>query len=157
MGTDAVDRLLDPELARPGCPVERTLEVLDGKWTTLVIRDLLSGPKRFTQLRRSLGNPSAKTLTERLRALEHRGVLTRTVYAEVPPRVVYELTGRGMSLRSVLAAMLAWGEDDTAARPAGDQPSPPTVAPPAFSPAGSKGESSGGSVRPADARSPRAQ
>lgn len=93
-----------------GCGVERTLQVLDGKWTTLVVRELLAGPQRFGQLRTALGQPSAKTLTERLRALEHQGVLTRTVYAEVPPRVVYELTERGHSLRSVLHAMLDWGE-----------------------------------------------
>ena len=95
-----------------GCGVERALDVLDGKWTTLVLRELLPGPRRFTELRRALGGPSPKTLTDRLRALEHRGVLTRTVHAEVPPRVVYELTARGRSLRSVLEAMLAWGERD---------------------------------------------
>lgn len=99
-----------------GCGIERTLQVLDGKWTTLVLRELLSGPKRFTQLRSAIGNPSPKTLTDRLRALEHQGVLTRTVHAEVPPRVVYELTGRGESLRTVLAAMLAWGELDASNR-----------------------------------------
>ena len=102
-------RLLDPVLRATGCPVEQTLAVLDGKWATLIVRDLLGGPKRFTELRAALGNPSAKTITERLRALEHRGVLTRTVYAEVPPRVVYELTDRGRSLRGVLLAMLEWG------------------------------------------------
>jgi DNA-binding HxlR family transcriptional regulator len=100
-----------------GCGIEHTLQVLDGKWTTLVLRELLGGPKRFTELRSGLGDPSPKTLTDRLRALEHQGVLTRTVYAEVPPRVVYELTPRGQSLRGVLLAMLAWGEQD-AARPA---------------------------------------
>ncbi|HYY12538.1 MAG TPA: helix-turn-helix domain-containing protein [Kineosporiaceae bacterium] len=101
-------------LARPatGCGIERALQVLDGKWTTLILRELLSGPKRFTELRSGLGGPSPKTLTDRLRVLEHQGVLTRTVHAEVPPRVVYELTERGRSLRSVLLAMLAWGEDD---------------------------------------------
>jgi DNA-binding HxlR family transcriptional regulator len=72
-------------------------------------------PQRFSELRRSLGNPSPKTLTERLRALEHRGVLTRTVYAEVPPRVVYELTERGASIRVVLTAMLEWGQHDARA------------------------------------------
>jgi DNA-binding HxlR family transcriptional regulator len=112
MATEA-DPLLDPDVRGPGCPVEHTLRVLEGKWTTLVVRELLSGPKRFTELRRSLGNPSAKTLTERLRALEHRGMLTRTIYAEVPPRVVYQLTDRGASLRTVLEAMLAWGRQDT--------------------------------------------
>jgi DNA-binding HxlR family transcriptional regulator len=98
-----------------GCGVERTLDVLDGKWTTLVLRELLVGPKRFGELRTALGQPSPKTLTDRLRILEHQGMLTRTVHAEVPPRVVYELTERGQSLRSVLMAMLAWGDADAAA------------------------------------------
>lgn len=113
MGTKQ-DPLLDPARCGPGCGVERTLDVLEGKWTTLVIRNLLAGPLRFTELRASLGNPSAKTLTERLRALEHQGMLTRTIYAEVPPRVVYELTPRGTSLRPVLTAMLTWGEQNPA-------------------------------------------
>jgi DNA-binding HxlR family transcriptional regulator len=91
------------------CGVARTLQVLDGKWTTLIVRDLLTGPKRFSELRASLDNVSAKTLTDRLRALEHQGILTRTVYAEIPPRVVYKLTEQGQSLQSVLLAMLRWG------------------------------------------------
>ena len=101
-------------MARPttGCPIEQALLVLDGKWSVLIIRDLLAGPRRFGELRDSLQIGSPKTLTERLRILEHQGVLTRTVYAEVPPRVVYELTERGQSFRSVLAAMAAWGDRD---------------------------------------------
>jgi DNA-binding HxlR family transcriptional regulator len=101
-------------MARPttGCPIEQALLVLDGKWSVLIIRDLLAGPRRFGELRDSLEIGSPKTLTERLRILEHQGVLTRTVYAEVPPRVVYELTERGQSFRSVLAAMAAWGDRD---------------------------------------------
>jgi DNA-binding HxlR family transcriptional regulator len=95
-----------------GCPVEHALLVLDGKWSVLIIRDLLSGPKRFGELRTSLRIGSPKTLTERLRILEHQGVLTRTVYAEVPPRVVYALTERGERFRSVLEAMAAWGASD---------------------------------------------
>jgi DNA-binding HxlR family transcriptional regulator len=95
-----------------GCPIERALLVLDGKWSTLIIRELLSGPKRFGELRTALAIGSPKTLTERLRILEHQGVLTRTVHAEVPPRVVYALTERGESFRSVLEAMAAWGDAD---------------------------------------------
>lgn len=102
------DPLLD--VLSEECGIGRCLRVLDGKWTTLVVRELLSGPKRFGEIRTALGTPSAKTLTERLRTLEHQGILTRTVYAEVPPRVVYELTDRGFSLRPVLLAMLAWGD-----------------------------------------------
>jgi DNA-binding HxlR family transcriptional regulator len=95
-----------------GCPIERALLVLDGKWSTLIIRELLGGPKRFGELRSALAIGSPKTLTERLRILEHQGVLTRTAYAEIPPRVVYELTDRGRSFRSVLEAMAAWGNAD---------------------------------------------
>ncbi|WP_067466928.1 winged helix-turn-helix transcriptional regulator [Nocardia amamiensis] len=104
-----VERLLD--CSPHACGVERTLKVLDGKWTTLIVRELLSGPKRFGDLRTGLGSPSAKTLTDRLRALEHQRILTRTVHAEVPPRVVYQLTEEGESLSDVLYAMLKWGED----------------------------------------------
>jgi DNA-binding HxlR family transcriptional regulator len=93
------------------CGVARTLQVLDGKWTTLIVRDLLTGPQRFSELRAALDNVSAKTLTDRLRALEHQGILTRTVHAEIPPRVVYKLTEQGQSLQSVLYAMLQWGRD----------------------------------------------
>lgn len=109
--TELTPELLDTAPSR-GCGIERALDVLEGKWTTLVLRELLSGPKRFGELRTALGRPSPKTLTDRLRLLEHQGILTRTVYAEVPPRVVYELTERGQSLRSVLSAMLAWGDTD---------------------------------------------
>ena len=100
--------------ATAGCPIERALLVLEGKWSTLILRELLRGPKRFTELRLALGMGSPKTLTERLRVLEHQGVLTRTVHAEVPPRVVYELTERGHSFRTVLEAMAAWGDADLA-------------------------------------------
>lgn len=105
------DPLLDTRATR-GCPIERALLVLDGKWSTLIIRELLSGPKRFGELRTALGISSPKTLTERLRILEHQDVLTRTVHAEVPPRVVYALTERGESFRSVLEAMATWGNAD---------------------------------------------
>ncbi|SMC59639.1 transcriptional regulator, HxlR family [Kibdelosporangium aridum] len=91
------------------CGIGRTLQVLDGKWTTLIVRELLTGPLRFTELRAGIGPVSAKTLTDRLRVLEHQGILTRTIYPEVPPRVVYELTEQGLSLQTVLLAMLRWG------------------------------------------------
>lgn len=115
-------KTIGSELWEPDCGVERTLQVLDGKWATLVVRDLMDGPKRFTELRAALGVPSAKTLTDRLRALQHHGILTRTVHAEVPPRVVYELTAQGRSLNGVLMAMLAWGEENP--RPGSGQPAP---------------------------------
>nr|WP_157528752.1 helix-turn-helix domain-containing protein [Kibdelosporangium sp. MJ126-NF4]CEL20313.1 Transcriptional regulator, HxlR family [Kibdelosporangium sp. MJ126-NF4]CTQ97539.1 Transcriptional regulator, HxlR family [Kibdelosporangium sp. MJ126-NF4] len=103
---ELMDARHDPAHA---CGVARTLQVLDGKWTTLIVRELLAGPLRFTELRSALDDVSAKTLTDRLRALEHQGILTRTIHAEIPPRVVYELTEQGQSLQVVLHAMLRWG------------------------------------------------
>jgi DNA-binding HxlR family transcriptional regulator len=90
------------------CPVARTMDVLDGKWTVLIIRDLMAGTRRFSQLRSSLSGISPKTLTDRLRMLEEHGLVRRTIYAEVPPRVEYDLTERGRTLRPVLAALAAW-------------------------------------------------
>jgi DNA-binding HxlR family transcriptional regulator len=92
------------------CPVARAVEVLDGKWTILVIRDLLRGTRRFQELRTSLTGISPKTLTDRLRALEGHGLVERVVYAEVPPRVEYTLTAAGQRLSPVLAALADWGE-----------------------------------------------
>jgi DNA-binding HxlR family transcriptional regulator len=109
MGTEKAGARV-PAPPSPGCGVERTLRVLDGKWTTLIVRELLSGSKRFGEIRTALGSPSPKTLTDRLRALERHGLLTRTVHPEIPPRVDYELTERGASLDDVLVAMLRWGE-----------------------------------------------
>lgn len=87
----------------------RAVDVLDGKWTILVVRDLLGGTRRFSELRRSLGGVSPKTLTDRLRSLERHGLVERHVYAEVPPRVEYQLTPAGRTLEPVLAALADWG------------------------------------------------
>ncbi len=84
----------------PACPVETTLMLISNRWKALIIRDLLD---------RSVGNVSQKVLTANLRAMEESGLLTRTVYAEVPPRVEYTLTETGYSLKPVLDAMMAWG------------------------------------------------
>ena len=92
------------------CGIARFLEILDGPWATLIIRQLLHGPKRFTQLREELPGISAHTLTNRLKKFERHGLVTRTAYAETPPRVVYELTALGFGLRSVLEAMRKWGD-----------------------------------------------
>ncbi|SEI91076.1 transcriptional regulator, HxlR family [Deinococcus reticulitermitis] len=86
------------------------MDVLGGRWTTLIVRELLAGARRFSELRRSLVRISPKTLTTRLRDLEERGIVTRTVYAEVPPRVEYQLTPRGEGLGDIIAAMARWGE-----------------------------------------------
>lgn len=93
------------------CPVARAMDVLDGKWTMLVIRDLLAGTRRFSQLRASLAGISPKTLTDRLRVLEAHGLVTRSIYAEVPPRVEYALTDRGRALGPVVAALSVWSND----------------------------------------------
>jgi len=93
----------------PACPVETTLMLISDRWKVLIIRDLLDGTKLFGELKRSVGNVSQKVLTANLRAMEESGLLTRTVYAEVPPRVEYTLTETGYSLKPVLDAMMAWG------------------------------------------------
>lgn len=94
----------------PACPVETTLSLIGDKWKVLILRDLLSGTKRFGELKKSIGSVSQKVLTAQLRAMEESGLLTRTVYAEVPPRVEYTLTELGESLQPILTAMQNWGE-----------------------------------------------
>jgi DNA-binding HxlR family transcriptional regulator len=94
---------------QPECTVERTLEVIGGKWTTLILRDLLMGTKRFGELRASLGNIPPKTLTERLRNLEEQGALERVQFPEIPPRVEYTLTDKGRALGAIIEAMAFWG------------------------------------------------
>lgn len=95
----------------PACPVETTLMLISDRWKVLIIRDLLEGTKRFGELKKSVGNISQKVLTANLRAMEDSGLLTRKVYAEVPPRVEYTLTKTGYSLRPVLDAMVEWGTE----------------------------------------------
>ena len=96
------------------CPVDRALQVMEGRWATLIVRELLGGTKRFGQLKTALSGISPKTLAERLRHLEACGIVTRRAYAEVPPRVEYQLTERGLRLEPILLAMWAWGHDDLA-------------------------------------------
>lgn len=95
----------------PACPVETTLTLISDKWKVLILRDLLPGTKRFGELKRSLGEVSQKVLTAQLREMEASGLLTRTVYPEVPPRVEYTLTELGLSLKPILDAMRSWGEE----------------------------------------------
>lgn len=95
----------------PDCPVETTLTLISSKWKVLILRDLLTGTKRFGELKRSVGNVSQKVLTAQLRQMEESGLLTRTVYPEVPPRVEYSLTELGYSLKPILDAMWEWGEN----------------------------------------------
>ena len=95
----------------PACPVETTLMLISDKWKVLILRDLLTGTKRFGELRKSISGVSQKVLTSQLRQMEDNGLLTRTVYAEVPPRVEYTLTDLGYSLKPILDAMENWGEE----------------------------------------------
>ena len=91
------------------CSIEKALDVLGGKWTFLIIRDLQGGTKRFGELRKSLLGVSPKTLSERLKELEEKGVVTRTAYATIPPTVEYALTEKGKSLHPIIKAMKLWG------------------------------------------------
>ena len=93
----------------PSCGVARFMLLCEGPWATLIVRELLHGPHRFGELKNALPGISAHTLTNRLRLFEARGLVTRTAYGEIPPRVVYELTERGERLRPVLDAMHEWG------------------------------------------------
>lgn len=95
----------------PNCPVEITLMVMGDKWKILILRDLMAGTKRFGELKKSIGIISQKVLTAQLRDMEEKKLLTRKVYAEVPPRVEYTLTDTGHSLKPILDAMSAWGEE----------------------------------------------
>jgi len=92
------------------CPVARTAEIIAGKWTLLIIRDLASGVKRFNQLERSLHGISPKTLSERLRYLEEEGIILRQTFAEVPPRVEYSLTEKGYDLVDLIETMRNYGK-----------------------------------------------
>ena len=94
----------------PACPVETTLTLIGDKWEVFILRDLLTGTKRFGELKKSIGNVSQKVLTAQLRAMENSGLLTRTVYAEVPPKVEYTLTELGKSFIPVLNQMMTWSE-----------------------------------------------
>ena len=95
----------------PACPVETTLMLIGDKWKVLILRDLMDGTRRFGELKKSIGTVSQKVLTAQLRDMEEKGLLTRKVYAEVPPRVEYTLTDTGYSLKPILDAMWAWGAD----------------------------------------------
>ena len=93
----------------PSCPVAATVALIGSKWKLLILRNLLLRPWRFNELKRDLEGVSQKVLTDSLRALEADGILTRTLYPEVPPRVEYALTDLGRSLKPILDAMEAWG------------------------------------------------
>ncbi len=93
----------------PECPVATTVQLIGNKWKLLIIRNLLVSPQRFTEIKKTVPGISQKVLTDNLRALEEDGLVDRTVYAEVPPRVVYSLSDPGNSLRPIIDAMQEWG------------------------------------------------
>ncbi|MEA4890805.1 MAG: helix-turn-helix domain-containing protein [Clostridiaceae bacterium] len=93
------------------CSIEKALDVLGGKWTFLIIRDLFDGTRRFGELRKSLTGVSPKTLSIRLRELEDKDIVKRTAYATIPPTVEYSLTEKGRSLKPIIKAMKLWGKE----------------------------------------------
>jgi DNA-binding HxlR family transcriptional regulator len=105
-----LETFVQAEVCDEECPIKKTADVIEGRWTTLVIRELLPGKKRFSEIQRALTGISPKVLTVRLRMLERRQLLTRTVFATVPPTTEYELTPLGRQLEAVLDAMADFGE-----------------------------------------------
>jgi DNA-binding HxlR family transcriptional regulator len=104
------------EAACPRCPAAATIEVLGGRWKAHIVWHLLQGTRRFGELHRALGGVTQKVLTQQLRELEADGVVSRKVFAEVPPRVEYSLTERGWSIKPVIDAMCKWGKGRTERR-----------------------------------------
>ena len=101
---------------KTGCDVEATLSVIGGRWKPVLVCHLLDGRKRFGELRRLVPNATERMITLQLRELEADGVISRDVYAEVPPRVEYDVTDYGRSLESILVAMQVWGREFKARR-----------------------------------------
>lgn len=97
------------DIQRANCPVERTLEVVGGRWKVLILRELFPGVRRFGQLHRALNGITQKMLTQQLRELEEDGIIHREVYLQVPPKVEYSLTTLGESLKPILDSMHEWG------------------------------------------------
>ena len=95
----------------PECPVATTVQLIGSKWKILILRNLIQRPWRFNELRKDLDGISQKVLTESLRSMEEDGIITRTIYPEVPPRVEYALSPLGESMRSIIMAMEAFGKD----------------------------------------------
>jgi len=95
------------------CPVARTAEIISGKWTLLIIRDLTTGTKRFSELERSLEGISPNTLSDRLKTLEENGIIAQRFYEDHPPRAEYVLTEKGRELRPVIRELRDWGDKHT--------------------------------------------
>lgn len=105
---ERIENLL--ELSR-ACPVKMTAEIIEGKWSTLIIRELLYGKKRYSELQRALHGISPKILSSRLKFLEERGLLTRKAFATIPPTTEYALTPLGEKMKDVLLAMAIFGKE----------------------------------------------
>lgn len=95
----------------PACPVATTVQLIGSKWKILIIRNLMGRPWRFNELKKDLDGISQKVLTDSLRSMEEDGIVTRTVYPEVPPRVEYALSELGESMRPIIKAMEIWGTE----------------------------------------------
>lgn len=95
----------------PACPVATTVQMIGSKWKLLIMRNLMQRPWRFNELKKDLDGISQKVLTDSLRSMEADGIITRTVYPEVPPRVEYALSELGESMRPIMNAMEKWGTD----------------------------------------------
>jgi len=93
----------------PTCPVATTVRLIGNKWKLLILRNLLAGPNRFGELRKTIPGISQKVLTENLRSMDQDGIVIRTAYAEVPPRVEYKLSELGNTMRPIISAMETWG------------------------------------------------
>lgn len=98
-----------PKKELPACPVATTVQLIGSKWKLLIIRNLLVRPWRFNELKKDLEGISQKVLTDSLRSMEDDGIITRTVYPEVPPRVEYALSALGESMRPIISVMEQWG------------------------------------------------
>ncbi len=119
---DPIEEVMSIRSEAPGdsCPVARFLDTFDGPWSTLIVRELLTGPKRFGELQRALEGISPKTLSARLKRLAASGVVTRDDRGGVPPTVIYELTEGGLGLAPILTEMAKWADEhlpSDAARP----------------------------------------
>jgi len=106
MDTTHPSRKLEP---KNGC-IAGAMEIIGNKWTALILRDISDGPKRFSELEKSVDGINPRTLSQRLDALESHHIITKHSYAEVPPRIEYALTEKGEDLVPVLRAMSAWGD-----------------------------------------------
>ena len=115
-------------MSDPTCPVCATADIICGKWTILVIRDLAEGRSRFCELERSLAGISPRTLSLRLRALEEQGIVERHTFPEVPPRVEYALTAKGRALVPIIESMRSYGSEWLGAEGSCAEPAEPVVA-----------------------------